>query len=225
MDINVGMMGICLGAPLMLMMFFMKPGGRKLIFFLLMGFVACAVSDRVNIFLMENLEHYSAKTFTTYYAPVVEEIAKMIPILIYTIISKNKIKNRIAVGMSIGVGFGVLENVFYMITNAAKISSVQWIFARGFATALMHAICTAAVAYMLGMAYQHRKMYITGTLAAFTLAVTYHSIYNIMLKTDWSGLILFLPIVTYAVIFYKEHRADIKGFFKNRALKKDKNAG
>ena len=57
MDINVGMMGICLGAPLMLMMFFMKPGGRKLIFFLLMGFVACAVSDRVNIFLMENIQN------------------------------------------------------------------------------------------------------------------------------------------------------------------------
>ena len=220
MDINVAMMAICIGAPLILMMFFMKPEGRILMFFLLMGFVACALSDIINVMLIENIEHYSDKTFTTYYAPIVEEIVKMVPILIYTIIKKNEIKDRVSIGMSIGVGFGVLENVFYMITNAAKISSIQWIFGRGFATGLMHAICTSIVAYMLGMAYKHRKIYITGTLAAFAMAVTYHSIYNIMIKTDYSNIILLMPIVTYAIIFYREHRNKIKNYIENKRQEK-----
>ncbi len=200
MDISIAMIALCIGAPFILSLFITEKETRIKIFFLLVGFGCCAASGAANSFIISHMESYNEMKFSAYYAPIVEEIIKMLPVLIYCVAFKPGRKPSLAAGMCVGIGFGVIENVYYLITTASKISSIQWICARGFATALMHALCTAAVAFMLEMAYRRRKLYLPGTVAALALAINYHSIYNIIVKTEYREIILFMPIVTYLLI-------------------------
>lgn len=209
MDLSLGLMAVCLSAPVLLMMVLTKGESRWILFFVLVGFVTCVISGEVNNYILEQYsEELNMSTFAAYYAPIVEEITKMIPVLIYSLLAVKKGRDRIEFGMAVGAGFSILENVYYMITNVQKISSVEWIFARGFSTALMHALCTVAVAYTLHFAYQYRKMLLTGTLAALTMAITYHSAFNIILQTEYKGIAVFMPIITYSifVIFMNRER-------------------
>lgn len=208
MDLSVGLMAVCLSAPILLMMVLTKGESRWILFFVLIGFVTCVISAEINDYILVRSPEMNMTVFSVYYAPIVEEIVKMVPVFVYSLLAVKKGKKRIEFGMAVGVGFSILENVYYMITNVQKISSVEWIFARGFSTALMHALCTVAVAYTLHVAYQHRKMLLTGTLAALTMAITYHSAFNIILQTEYKGIAVFMPIVTYSmfVIFMNRYR-------------------
>ncbi len=200
MDLSLAMIALCIGAPFILSLFVAEKKTKVLVFFLLIGFLTCAAAGAANSFIIKNMTSYNEFKFSSYYAPIVEEIIKMLPILIYCVAFKPDRKNAITSGMCVGIGFGVIENVYYLTTHASKMNSIQWICARGFATALMHALCTAAVAFMLEMAYRRRKLYVPGTVAALALAINYHSIYNIIVKTDYREIILFMPIITYALI-------------------------
>lgn len=210
MDLSVGLMAVCLSAPILLMMVLTKGESRWILFFVLIGFVTCVISAEVNDYILVRSPEMNMTVFAVYYAPIVEEIVKMVPVLVYSLLAVKKGKKRIEFGMAVGVGFSILENVYYMITNVQKISSVEWIFARGFSTALMHALCTVAVAYTLHVAYQHRKMLLTGTLAALTMAITYHSAFNIILQTEYKGIAVFMPIVTYSMFVIFMNRDRIK---------------
>lgn len=210
MDLSVGLMAVCLSAPILLMMVLTKGESRWILFFVLIGFVTCVISAEVNDYILVRSPEMNMTVFAVYYAPIVEEIVKMVPVLVYSLLAVKKGKKRIEFGMAVGVGFSILENVYYMITNVQKISSVEWIFARGFSTALMHALCTVAVAYTLHVAYQHRKMLLTGTLAALTMAITYHSAFNIILQTEYKGIAVFMPIITYSMFVIFMNRDRIK---------------
>ena len=218
MDLSVGLMAVCLSAPVLLMMVLTKGESRWILFFILVGFVTCAVSADINDYILLRFPEVKMAVFAAYYAPIVEETVKMIPVLIYSLLAVKKGNERIEFGMAVGVGFSILENVYYMVTNVRKISSIEWIFARGFSTALMHALCTVAVAYTLHVAYQHRKMLLTGTLAALTMVITYHSAFNIILQTEYKEIAVFMPIITYSVflIFMNRERIGkrIKKWYK-----------
>lgn len=210
MDLSVGLMAVCLSAPILLMMVLTKGESRWILFFVLIGFVTCVISAEINDYILVRSPEMNMTVFSVYYAPIVEEIVKMVPVFVYSLLAVKKGKKRIEFGMAVGVGFSILENVYYMITNVQKISSVEWIFARGFSTALMHALCTVAVAYTLYVAYRHRKMLLTGTLAALTMAITYHSAFNIILQTEYKGIAVFMPIVTYSMFVIFMNRDRIK---------------
>ena len=192
------------------MMVLTKGESRWILFFVLIGFVTCVISAEINDYILVRSPEMNMTVFSVYYAPIVEEIVKMVPVFVYSLLAVKKGKKRIEFGMAVGVGFSILENVYYMITNVQKISSVEWIFARGFSTALMHALCTVAVAYTLHVAYQHRKMLLTGTLAALTMAITYHSAFNIILQTEYKGIAVFMPIITYSMFVIFMNRDRIK---------------
>lgn len=200
MDLSLINIALCIGAPFILAIVLTGGETRRFIVFLVLGFACCAVAGMANDYIQASSGVREEFIYSSYYGPVVEEVIKMMPVLVYCLIFKPNRKDSIMSGMSVGIGFGAIENVYYIISHVSKVSSIQWIVARGFATALMHALCTAVVAYMLEIAYRRKKLYLPGTVAALALAITYHSVYNILVKTDYKDIVLFMPIVTYLVM-------------------------
>ena len=83
--------------------------------------------------------------------------------------------------------------------------SIVWAVIRGFASGLMHGICTSFVGYGISFIKSRRKLFVCGTFALLTLSITYHSLFNTLVQSEtYKYLGFFLPISTYIpfVIFF-----------------------
>ena len=90
----------------------------------------------------------------------------------------------------------MFENMVILVQNIETVT-IGWAIIRGFSTALMHGICTAAVGYGLSFVRKKRKLFYCGTFALLTLASTYHGIFNMLVQSDYKYLGFILPALTY----------------------------
>ena len=90
----------------------------------------------------------------------------------------------------------MFENMVILVQNIETVT-IGWAIIRGFSTALMHGICTAAVGYGLSFVRKKRKLFYCGTFALLTLASTYHGIFNMLVQSDYKYLGFILPTLTY----------------------------
>lgn len=84
-----------------------------------------------------------------------------------------------------------------LLFDSASVISAEMLVARGFGAGMMHGVSTLAVGYSMTIASSDRKLSYTGTVAALSAAIIYHSIYNIMVQSAYPMLGILLPIVTY----------------------------
>ena len=106
--------------------------------------------------------------------------------------------------MATGVGFAVLENAYYIIDNYETFSA--WLaLARGFGTGLMHGMCTLIIGFGISFVKKRRKLFAAGTFALLITAITYHSIFNMLVSSKYSFIGIMLPIVTYLPFFAWRH--------------------
>jgi protease PrsW len=134
-----------------------EPLKNVLLHFLWGAFGATIVGISVSFvlsFFSSFLESNSKLMQTVIYAPIVEEISKGF-FLLYSMRSKefDNITDGIVYGASIGLGFGMNENLVYFITYGTNPTS--WIYLvviRTFFSAVMHCISTATFGAFLGMA-------------------------------------------------------------------------
>ena len=62
---------------------------------------------------------------------------------------------------------------------------------------MMHGLCTLAVGFALGYICKKRKLYITGTVSILSVAILYHSAYNIIIQSEYSVFGILLPLATF----------------------------
>ena len=144
---------------------------------------------------MLRLMDYDTLYVTTTITPATEEIIKAIPILIYAFVITDNREKLIASSFALGIGFALFENT-YILINSVDAVSIEWALVRGFSTALMHGICTAAVGY--GMSFVKKKLFYCGTFALLMLATIYHGIFNMLVQSEnlkYFGFVL--PLATY----------------------------
>jgi len=116
--------------------------------------------------------------FTRYLAPLIEESLKAAALVL--LFRKNRIGFLIdagIIGFTLGAGFSMAENVFYLDHSSGAHYGV-WIV-RGFGTSIMHGGATALFAIVTEvMTERHRRMnlllYVPGLVLAFLL----HSVFN-----------------------------------------------
>ena len=89
---------------------------------------------------------------------------------------------------------------------------------RGFSTALMHGICTAAIGYGLSYISIRRKLSIPGTFALLITAIIYHGIFNMLVQSvdlKYYGFILpmatYIPFLAYVLIKRKKEKLNTEG--------------
>jgi len=185
---------ICVAVPQFLMLLLLKGRARLLVGFMLIGILDCLFISEVNSLLL-SLFGNDLVYVTTVITPITEELAKMLPILVFALVFEDKRETLFMIALSLGIGFGLFENTVILVQNIHGVS-ITWALIRGFATALMHGICTLSVGLGISFFRKKRKLFYTGLFALLTLAAVYHGIFN-MLQIEYKYIGALIPIATY----------------------------
>jgi hypothetical protein len=68
---------------------------------------------------------------------------------------------------------------------------------RAFGAGLMHGMCTLLVGVGISFVKKKSKLFLVGTFALLSTAITYHGIYNMLVQSDYRVIGFLLPISTY----------------------------
>jgi RsiW-degrading membrane proteinase PrsW (M82 family) len=197
--------------PILLMALLIERKSRLPISFVLVGIFISVFVAEINGLLRSWLLMDSFE-FTIIVTPITEEILKAIPILIYATMISDKKETLFTASMATGIGFAVLENAFYLL-NDPSFNMIDAII-RAFGTGLMHGICTLLVGVGISFAKKRSKIFVVGTFALLSTAITYHGIYNMLVQSPYEVLGFLLPIITY--IPFLIWRFKIKNRNKNK---------
>ena len=94
---------------------------------------------------------------------------------------------------------------------------VSWAIIRGFGAGLMHSICTVSVGMGISYIRKREKLFYCGTLSILMMAITYHSIYNTIVMSDYKYCGFILPFCSYLpiIIFHRKQKKEEKKFKKS----------
>ena len=203
MDNLVYILFICIVAPLVMMTLMLRNRSRMLVGYMLVGIFVSLFASELNTILLD-LHGGNLAYVTTTVTPVVEEILKALPVLFYAVVFSDDRDRVMPIAFATGVGFAMFENMVILVQNVGNVT-IGWAVIRGFATALMHAVCTVAIGYGICLVRKRKKMFYCGTFALLALASIYHGIFN-MLQLDHKYIGSFIPIVTYVPILILQVR-------------------
>lgn len=153
-------------------------------------------------------------------APPVEESIKGIALLGILFLWRHEIDSPldgIIYGAMVGMGFAMVENVYYFLSVYAEGGSEAWgvnIFLRGVIFGLNHALFTSMTGLGIAIARMARRDSSTrfaAPAAGWALAVFLHSLHNatvasgnllcvVALIFDWGGVLLTLAIIVWALV-------------------------
>jgi len=155
---------------------------------------------------------------TVIIAPLVEETVKGLAVLAVVVLRRHEIDSLldgIIYGAVVGMGFALVENVFYFVDIYAEGGLEAWsglVFLRAVVFGLNHALFTAMTGLGLAIArFSPRPgVKIAAPLTGYAVAVLLHAFHNLAATspgflcfllplTDWGGVWLLLAIVVWTL--------------------------
>ena len=194
MDNLIYILFVSVFVPILLMACLIEKTARQPIVFVLIGIFVSVFAAEVNG-LLRTLLPMSTFEITTIVTPITEEILKAIPILVFAMVLSAKTEALFTASMAVGIGFAVLENAYYLL-NYASFHMLDAIV-RAFGAGLMHGMCTLLVGVGISFVRKKSKIFVVGTFALLSTAITYHGIYNMLVQSDYEIIGVLLPISTY----------------------------
>ena len=202
---------ICITIPLALMAFLVEKKARRTVIFFITGICAAVFASEVNG-ILTYLIPLDVFDFTVRVTPITEEFIKAIPVLFFAKEISDKKETLITVSLAVGIGFAIMENTYILTQNVGYVS-LLWAIMRGFGTGIMHGMCTFLVGTGFSFANKNKKLFVVGTFALLSLAITYHSIFNMLVQSDFRYVGAVLPIITYVPFvlwIYKNRKKESK---------------
>ena len=194
MDHLIYILFVSVFVPILLMACLIEKKARQPIVFVLIGIFISVFAAEVNG-LLRTLLPMSTFEITIIVTPITEEILKAVPILVFATVLSAKKESLFTASMAVGIGFAVLENAYYLL-NDASFNMVDAII-RAFGAGLMHGMCTLLVGVGISFVKKRSKIFLVGTFALLSTAITYHGIYNMLVQSDFEAIGYVLPISTY----------------------------
>ena len=194
MDNLIYILFVAIFVPILLMTCLVEKKARHPLVFVLIGIFLSVFASEINAYL-RNILPMTPFEITIIVTPISEEILKALPVLFFASILSPKKEAVFTAAMAIGIGFAVLENAFYML-NDASFNMIDAIV-RAFGAGLMHGMCTLLVGVGILFVKKKRKLFVVGTFAMLSTAITYHGIYNMLVQSNYQIIGYFLPIATY----------------------------
>jgi protease PrsW len=156
-----------------------------------------------------SLTHLELPTYGRYIAPCIEESLKA-GVLVYLFL-RNRIGFMVdaaIIGFTIGAGFGVVENLYYL-QGFPQASLGVWL-SRGFGTAVMHGGATAIFGVIVqSLTERHTRFHPALYLPGLLIAVVAHGVFNSLadLPTIATAGALVVLLLTLLLVFAKsEHK-------------------
>ncbi len=194
MDNLIYILFVSIFVPIFLMACLVEKKARQPIIFVLIGIFISVLASEVNTYL-RNVLPMSPFEITIIVTPITEEILKTLPILFFMVVLSFKKEALFTASMAVGIGFAVLENAFYMLTSHSF--NMLDAIIRAFGAGLMHGMCTLLVGVGILFVRKKHKLFVVGTFAMLSTAITYHGIYNMLVQSDFRAIGYLLPISTY----------------------------
>lgn len=188
---------ICLAIPLSMTLLMFKGHSRMLCAFLLSGMFMCVFSGEINGLVL-NVSGYDTQFLAVNIAPLVEEITKALPIIFIAFLVKPSRQKIAEFALMVGVGFATLENISLLVDSGSI--SLGYAFLRAIGAGMMHGICTLVVGLAMFSVIEEKMVFFSGTISALSIAMIYHSIYNMLITSKYMVLGALLPIVTFTLI-------------------------
>jgi RsiW-degrading membrane proteinase PrsW (M82 family) len=198
MDNLIYVLFVSVFIPILLMAGLIEKKARHPIIFVLIGIFVSVFAAEVNGLLCAVLP-MSTFEITIIVTPISEEILKAVPILVYATVLEAKKEKLFTAAMAVGIGFAVLENAFYLL-NDASFNMIDAVI-RAFGAGLMHGMCTLLVGVGISFAKKRSKIFVVGTFALLSTAITYHGIYNMLVQSRFEVVGFLLPMATYIPFF------------------------
>ncbi|MEJ2211081.1 MAG: PrsW family intramembrane metalloprotease [Anaerolineae bacterium] len=127
-------------------------------------------------------------------APIVEEIVKSLA-LVYFGRRLTYFVDGAIYGFAAGIGFSVLENLFYLFQPAGQSQGALLAVSRSFSTCLMHGSASALVGAAIGrFRYGHGWTRLLSALLGWAAAIALHSGFNRVVEY-WDGTAFLLGAV------------------------------
>lgn len=156
-----------------------------------------------------NLTHLELPTYGRYVAPFLEEALKA-GVLIY-LFMRNRIGFMVdaaIIGFTLGAGFGVVENLYYL-QGFPQASLGVWL-ARGFGTAVMHGGATAIFGVVAqSLTERHARINPALYLPGLLIAVVAHGVFNCLADLPaiaTAGALVVLLLILVLVFAKSEHK-------------------
>jgi len=194
---------ICIVAPLIMTTFFVDKKARIFIVFLCIGFAVCLLAGEINAIFVSAHTKRSLFFITVNITPVVEEILKMIPVLVYAFFISDDKETLINLSMITGIGFAILENT-YMFLNTEN-ATVYWALIRGLGAGFMHGLSTMLVGSGLSYIRKNKAAIFPGIIGLLSTASIFHGTYNAFVQSRVAYIGYCYPIVVFFAIKIISH--------------------
>lgn len=173
---------------------------RTIVVLIALGGAAAAISYFMNSTLSTALS-LEPKLLARYVAPVIEEVAKMLPLLLLLRARRiGFLVDASIFGFAIGTGFALLENIYFLwaLENS---TTALWVV-RGFGTAIMHGGTTAIFAIVTKTLMERKEREALWlALPGLTIAVAIHSSFNHFVISPAASAVAIMFILPPLLIF------------------------
>lgn len=169
--------------PVLAISAFVGSFNRKVLLFLAWGAIAAVPSLFLNQMVIR-----PAIPDTQYLvinvSPFIEEIFKVLPIIVLAYFTeKTPDRNVLVYAFAAGIGFSIVEN-YTLVPPAGSLPSAEFLVAvltRSLSTSLMHGCTSGIIGYGIVISRGvERNLLPVIILGFFTIAVTTHSFYNLL---------------------------------------------
>jgi RsiW-degrading membrane proteinase PrsW (M82 family) len=198
---------LCIAAPLLIGIVFLRGETQRFIGFFGLGILACLLGTYINSFIASTIilnSHASLSTaqIMVQVTPICEEFIKALPVLLYVALIQPERKDIIAVALAVGLGFATFENISYLLQYGSE--SMAFVLVRGFSAGMIHAVCAALLGFGFAAFYKRERLALPGVFALLCLSSTYHGIYNLLVASDgiWRTIGYALPLATAGAILF-----------------------
>lgn len=194
MDNLIYVLFISIFIPIGLLTLLVDKKSRLPLIFMILGIFISVLSSEINGLIMNTFK-LNLYYMTINITPITEEVLKALPILFYAIFITDKKEKLFTSAMAMGIGFAVIENMYYLIGNVGF--NILDAIIRAFGSGLMHGMCTLLVGAGIAFVKKKRKLFMVGTFSLLITAIMYHSIYNMLIQSQISIIGALFPIITY----------------------------
>lgn len=170
---------LCVAVPLLLSMLFIRGQARRFVLAFVVGMLVCLLAAYVSGYL-QFLIDWTEKDVRVFLSPVVEELMKLLPMLIVLLLLNPEDEGLLLMAVGLGAGFATFENSCSLLTGA--VSSLPYVLVRGMAVGVMHIVSVAALSIGIITARRFRALSLPALTGAFSLSVNFHGLYNLLVS-------------------------------------------
>jgi len=201
-DIQFQLIGafIAMAIPLIFVVLMLDKGdSRRIILYFCWGLFAGVLAFNLN----NAISAGQAERLTLSIAPMIEEICKAAPVLLFLNTKKYPQITRLIIfcAMASGIGFSIQETLYVFAVSPHTIGDLLTILFRSLTTALMHGMTTAAFGIGLMVTQKLKLARIPVIFGLFALCAVIHALFNLLLQTNFAAIAVIMPFVMFFAVW------------------------